>query len=106
MDGIIYANIWQRNCIAQIDPTTGHVIGWVDLSGLPAQVRKSNTINGKHPQIDVLNGIAWDSKGAALYVTGKLWPTVYQIELRPLYSDSKSTNVDEITEKIRQKCMV
>jgi len=75
--GEIYANIWQTDLIARIDPKTGHVLGWIDLTGLlPAAER----IPG---QTDVLNGIAYDAKGDRLFVTGKNWPKLYQIKLAP-----------------------
>ena len=75
IDGEIYANIWQTDRIARIDPETGRVQAWIDLSGLlpPADRQDAN----------VLNGIAWDETGRRLFVTGKLWPKLFQIELTP-----------------------
>ena len=101
VDGLIYANIWQRECIAQIEPTTGNIVGWIDLSGITRKVRAASK-----EKIDVLNGIAWDGEDGTLYITGKLWPKVYQIELRPMYVDSKTTHVKEMTESVRQRCIV
>lgn len=76
VDGIIYANVWQTDRIARIDPLTGRVIGWIDLAGLSAKA-------GVGPDSDnVLNGIAWDSKQKRLFVTGKRWPRLFEIELR------------------------
>ena len=73
--GQIYANVWQTDRIARIDPHTGHVVGWIDLSGLlPA----SEHVPGR---TDVLNGIAYDADHDRLFVTGKLWPHLYQIVL-------------------------
>jgi glutamine cyclotransferase len=73
--GEIYANVWQTDRIARISPADGHVTGWIDLSGiLPAQDRAG---------IDVLNGIAYDSLGSRLFVTGKLWPKLFEIKLVP-----------------------
>jgi glutamine cyclotransferase len=75
IDGEIYANVWQTDTIARIDPTTGRVVSWIDLSGLlPASERTSQT--------DVLNGIAYDPDGKRLFVTGKLWPKIYEIKLK------------------------
>ena len=73
--GEVFANIWQTDTIARIDPATGQVAGWIDLTGLlsDADRRGSNA--------EVLNGIAYDSKGERLFVTGKRWPKLYQIEL-------------------------
>ncbi|MDM8546336.1 glutaminyl-peptide cyclotransferase [Candidatus Venteria ishoeyi] len=71
--GEIYANIWMSNRIARISPTTGRVLAWIDLTGLlPAE---------QVQQADVLNGIAYDSSQQRLLVTGKLWPTLFEIEL-------------------------
>ncbi len=73
--GEVYANIWQTNRIARIDPTTGKVLGWIDLSGLLSDTDRSAA------PVDVLNGIAYDPKGDRLFVTGKLWPKLFEIKL-------------------------
>lgn len=104
VDGMVYANIWQRDCIAQIEPSTGHVVGWVDVSGLKTTMLKD--LDSKSSRVDVFNGIAWNQKDGKLFVTGKLWPKIYEIELRPLYDDSKSTDVAGLTDKIRKQCIV
>ena len=71
--GEIYANIWQTDRIARIDPASGKVLGWLDLSGLlPAEDRQQ--------QVDVLNGIAYDAANDRLFVTGKWWPKLFEIE--------------------------
>lgn len=73
VEGALFANIWPSNWIVRIDPDSGHVTARVDLSSLlPAEERG---------RVDVLNGIAWDAKGKRLFVTGKLWPTLYEIRL-------------------------
>jgi glutamine cyclotransferase len=74
--GEIYANIWQTNRIARIDPASGRVIGWIDLSRLAAKVHVSDSDA-------VLNGIAYDAAHDRLFVTGKLWPHLYEIRLVP-----------------------
>lgn len=72
--GEIYANIWQTDLIAMISPKDGHVAGWIDLSGLrPASVRANSDA--------VLNGIAFDATHNRLFVTGKLWPKLFEIRL-------------------------
>jgi glutaminyl-peptide cyclotransferase len=73
--GEVLANIWQTNYIARIDPRTGKVTGIVDLSPLVQQEL------AKGLRIDVLNGIAYDAGHDRLYVTGKLWPDLYEIKL-------------------------
>jgi glutaminyl-peptide cyclotransferase len=75
--GEVWANIWHDDRIARIDPSTGAVVGWINLAGLlPASERR-------HPEA-VLNGIAYDAVNDRLYVTGKLWPRLYEIRLRPV----------------------
>lgn len=71
IQGEIYSNVWQTNRIARIAPQTGQVIGWIDLKGL-----KELNVQGS-----VLNGIAYDSNNDRLFVTGKLWPKLFEIEL-------------------------
>jgi len=74
IDGLIYANIWQTDRIARIDPQTGAVEAWIDLTGLlPAEARTGSE--------DVLNGIAHDAENDRLFVTGKLWPLLFEIKL-------------------------
>jgi glutamine cyclotransferase len=75
VEGEIYANIWQSDRIARIDPASGKVVGWIDLAGLLGAKERA----GANP--DVLNGIAYDSAGKRLFVTGKLWPKLYEIRL-------------------------
>lgn len=72
--GEIWANIWQTDKIVQIDPQTGKILGWIDLTGLlPTR--------DYTPETDVLNGIAYDKAGDRLFVTGKLWPKLFEIRL-------------------------
>ena len=76
--GEIYANVWQTDLIARIDPGTGAVTSWIDLTGLLASRGYTGT-----QTVDVLNGIAYDVQNDRLFVTGKLWPELFQIELIP-----------------------
>ena len=75
INGDVYANIWQTNTIAIINPQTGQVSAWIDLTGLPNE-------NNSNPNA-VLNGIAYDQNNHTLFVTGKDWPDLYQIEITP-----------------------
>ena len=75
--GSIYANIWQSDDIAIISPQTGRVIGYIQLQGLLPQ-------SSAQEPVDVLNGIAYDIENGRLFVTGKLWPELFEIELVPL----------------------
>lgn len=73
--GEIYANIWETDRIARIDPKSGKVVGWIDCSNLlPAAERTPGSDS-------VLNGIAYDAQGDRLFVTGKNWPKLFQIKL-------------------------
>ncbi len=73
--GEIYANVWHSDRVARIDPQTGRILGWIDLKGLLAPAEQSD------PEA-VLNGIAYDEAGDRLFVTGKLWPKLFEIRLR------------------------
>lgn len=75
INGEIYANIWLTNTIAIINPETGQVKAWINLTGLPDE-------NNPNPEA-VLNGIAYDQQNNRLFVTGKDWPNIYQIKLIP-----------------------
>jgi glutamine cyclotransferase len=75
--GQIYANIWQTNRIARIDPKTGHVTAWIDMSGLLSHSDREAA------GADVLNGIAYDAKTDRMFVTGKYWPNLFEIKLVP-----------------------
>ena len=72
--GEIYANVWQSHQIARISPKTGEVLGWIDLTGLLTPREAAG--------VDVLNGIAYDAANDRLFVTGKLWPKLFEIRVR------------------------
>jgi glutamine cyclotransferase len=72
--GEIYANVWHTNRIARISPESGRVLGWIDLTGLLSPAYRLD------PEA-VLNGIAYDAARKRLFVTGKLWPKLFEIEV-------------------------
>ncbi len=74
--GEIFANIWNVERIARIAPATGQVTGWIDMRGL---LDPRDAAQG----VDVLNGIAYDAATDRLFVTGKLWPKLYEIKIVP-----------------------
>jgi glutaminyl-peptide cyclotransferase len=75
-DGEILANIWYDDRMARIDPASGQITGWIDLTGLlPFRQRREN---------DVLNGIAYDAQKKRLFVTGKNWPKLFEIRIVPI----------------------
>lgn len=75
VDGVVYANIWQTDRIARIDPTSGRVTGWIDASGLLTEEERYDA--------DVLNGITWLPDTHRFLITGKLWPRSFEVELVP-----------------------
>jgi glutamine cyclotransferase len=77
-DGFIYANVYLENYIVKIDPSSGHVVGKIDLAGLLEQYAGKEIISGR---TDVLNGIAYDSAAKKFYITGKRWPKLFEIKL-------------------------
>jgi glutamine cyclotransferase len=74
--GEVLANVWQTDRIARISPNTGRVTGWIDLQGL---LNPRDAAQG----VDVLNGIAYDAAADRLFVTGKLWPKLFEIKVVP-----------------------
>jgi glutaminyl-peptide cyclotransferase len=76
VEGRIFAHVWHSNLVAQISPQTGTVVGWVDLCGILSPVYRFE------PEA-VLNGIAYDPLHKRLFVTGKLWPSIFEIRLTP-----------------------
>ena len=91
--GEIFANIFQTDKIVKIDPETGRVKGWIDLEGL---LKKQSV---KEP-VDVLNGIAYDKKNNRLFVTGKLWPSLFEIELIPVSPNPETHSPPLLSDKI------
>lgn len=83
--GEIYANVWHEDRIARISPVDGHVIGWIDLTGLLPEDQRVDSEA-------VLNGIAYDAEHDRLFVTGKQWPAIFEIKV-----------VDEDTGRTRAK---
>lgn len=74
INGYIYANVWLTNTIVKIEPGTGNIVGKLDLSSLVNEVR------AKYPSSLEMNGIAWDKQADKIYITGKMWPTIYQLQ--------------------------
>jgi glutamine cyclotransferase len=72
--GELFANVWQTDRIARISPADGNVLGWIDLTGLLTPEERAHGA-------DVLNGIAYDAARDRLFVTGKLWPKLFEIKL-------------------------
>ncbi|GAB4372648.1 MAG: glutaminyl-peptide cyclotransferase [Calditrichia bacterium] len=77
IQGEIFANVWPTHQIVRISPESGQVTGWIDLNGI---------LGGRdqYGQVDVLNGIAYDAENHRIFVTGKLWPHIFEIELIPV----------------------
>jgi glutamine cyclotransferase len=77
--GEIYGNVWHTNRIARISPANGQVLGWIDLTGLMPRDQVSS-------DEAVLNGIAYDAAHDRIFVTGKLWPKIFEITVMPAKS--------------------
>ena len=75
INGFIYANQWQSPYILKIDPANGQVVGKIDFTTI------TDRIKGSYPFADILNGIAYDSTTKKMYITGKNWPELYEIQL-------------------------
>ena len=75
IDGAVWANVWYTDFIVQISPESGQVISYLDLAGL------RGADSGRHPDA-VLNGIAYDAAARRLFVTGKLWPAIFELRVR------------------------
>jgi glutaminyl-peptide cyclotransferase len=76
VNGEIFANVWRTEQIVRVSPQTGAVLGWIDMTGLLGAMFRNGTE-------DVLNGIAWDAGRKRLFVTGKLWPAVFEVRIIP-----------------------
>ena len=74
VEGEIWANVYQTSCIARIDPTNGKVTGWIDLTGI---LPPEDTAGSEVP-----NGIAYDPATKRIFVTGKLWPKLFEIVVK------------------------
>ena len=83
VEGEIFANVWQTNRIARISPQSGTVVGWIDLTGLLSPIYRLE-------EGAVLNGIAYDPDHKRLFVTGKLWPNIFEIKLVPTNPGKRS----------------
>ena len=81
VQGEIFANVWHTDRIARISPATGDVVGWIDMKNLlkPGEISAAPTLANEA----VLNGIAYDASKDRLFVTGKLWPRLFEIKLVP-----------------------
>ena len=83
--GEIFANIWQEDFIAVISPKTGQVTAWIDVSDLRKRLPPGSSA-------EVLNGIAYDAQKDRIFVTGKLWPLLFEIEIIKSEDRAKKTN--------------
>ena len=98
IEGEVWGNIWQTECIARVLPADGSVVGWILLDGLTRKTRKGAD-KAVAQGMDVLNGIAWESEDQRLFLTGKKWPKVYEVELVEI------DNTEDQLRKVRRKCI-
>ncbi|GAB2293998.1 hypothetical protein Dimus_028214 [Dionaea muscipula] len=92
INGEVWANVWQTDCIARISPRDGAVLGWILLPKLREGLMSSGSRG-----VDVLNGIAWDRDQQRIFVTGKLWPKLYEIKVHPV--------TEEFRGDIKEQCI-
>ena len=89
VEGRVLANVWPSDCVAEIDPYSGRVTGWIDFSGLFPQKSRPNWTA-------VLNGIAYNSDQKRLFVTGKFWPYLYEIERVEVQAEKQAATENNI----------
>ncbi|TVU12962.1 hypothetical protein EJB05_46629 [Eragrostis curvula] len=94
VNGEVWANVLPTDCIVRVSPNDGQVVGWIFLHEL-----KQHLLDSGNTDIDVLNGIAWDGKNHRVFVTGKLWPKLYEIKLRPV-NGPPNGSVEELCPKL------
>ncbi|PRW50773.1 glutamine cyclotransferase [Chlorella sorokiniana] len=115
VEGLIWGNVWQTDCIAQVDPATGAVVGWLRATGLHARAlgaaqadAEAAKVGGKPAAAarngppEVLNGVAYDEDSGRLFITGKLWPRIYQIETAEVAADAAA----DALALARKQCIV
>ncbi|KAL5080894.1 hypothetical protein RYX36_009315 [Vicia faba] len=90
INGEVWANVFMTDCIAKISPKDGVVVGWIFLPNLRKELIKAGNA------IDVLNGIAWDAEQERIFVTGKLWPKLYEIKVLPIKSTIEEGMVEQL----------
>jgi len=79
--GELWANVYQTNFIARIDPVTGRVVGWIDVGNLLTAVQRQDVAK----RGGVANGIAFDSVRNRLFLTGKLWPRLFEVDVASIH---------------------
>lgn len=103
VNGLLFGQIWQTECMAIVEPTDARVVGWVHFNGLTQQaanlVRTGKLQGGRHRQ-DVFNGVAYDSKRKRLFVTGKYWPALFEVRLVERQPSAQDL------ENVRRACIV
>ncbi|KAF1884701.1 hypothetical protein Lal_00028585 [Lupinus albus] len=90
INGEIWANVFQSDCIARISPKDGF-LGWILLQNLRKELLKAGNTG-----IDVLNGIAWDSEQNRIFVTGKLWPKLYEVKVFPIKEPIEESVIEKL----------
>ncbi|GMN44538.1 hypothetical protein TIFTF001_013728 [Ficus carica] len=91
INGEVWANVWETDCIARISHDDGGVLGWILLPSL-----REGLIRKGYHNIDVLNGIAWDNDKNRIFVTGKLWPRLYEIKLHPFQKQPSRGSIERL----------
>ncbi|XP_014503080.1 glutaminyl-peptide cyclotransferase [Vigna radiata var. radiata] len=92
INGEVWANVIPTDCIVRISPNDGRILGWILLQNLKKELVDAGEIN----ENDVLNGIAWDGEQKRVFVTGKLWPKLYEIKLNPIKTPIDEGTIEEL----------
>ncbi|KAL9324046.1 hypothetical protein ACSQ67_008903 [Phaseolus vulgaris] len=91
INGEVWANVLPTDCIVRISPSDGSILGWILLRNLRKELVEAGEINEK----DVLNGIAWDGEQKRIFVTGKLWPKLYEIKVSPIKTPIEDGTIEK-----------
>lgn len=100
INGTIWGNVWQTECLVQIDPSDGTVLAWALFDGITRHAARHSS--GRQ-HMDVFNGVAWDTKHRRLFVTGKHWPLVYEVALHKQHGSAAER--DTLHQHALQQCI-
>ncbi|RZB91879.1 Glutaminyl-peptide cyclotransferase [Glycine soja] len=92
INGEVWANVLPTDCIVRISPSDGSVLGWILLQDLKKELVEAGAIS----EDNILNGIAWDGEQKRIFVTGKLWPKLYEIKVSPIKEPIEEGTIEQL----------